>query len=64
MIRKEGRAIKCSHFIREVVVSQREGERKRSKRVWGRGGKERSLLGGGVSTVKSLNVVNISSNNS
>lgn len=64
MIRKERRAIKCSHFIKEVVVSQREGKRKRRRRVGGAEGKEQSLLGGGGNTVKSLKFVNISSYNS
>lgn len=60
MIRKERRAIKCSHFIKEVAVSQRVGERKRSQRVGGENGKEQSLLRGVGNTVKSLKVVNIS----
>lgn len=65
MIRKERRAIKCSHFIKEVLVSQREGEEKEVEE-WGGGGdwKEQSLLRGGVRTVKSFKVVNISSYNS
>lgn len=36
MIRKERRAIKCSHFIKEVLVSQREGEEKEVEE-WGGG---------------------------
>lgn len=61
IIRKERRAIKCSHFIREVVVSQREGERKRSKRAGGRGWEGTDHAWRRVWYSKCLNVVNISS---